>query len=192
MGKLVFRLIGKKIVFLELIQRYFKCYAYSLAFLEYTKIYHGNKSSIEWSPNPSQLIRSKKVLLFNVSWLMYASKLKKNPFTFWNAILNVLLHKRLELTNLKLKIKKKFKNNLFLGTHQFSCQKAHPFDQDFNESVCLWPWQGALNIPRSCFHQNPIALWLKLKKQLVYNYCAIIPWVLQLLCNYPLENTRNQ
>jgi hypothetical protein len=29
---------------------------------------------------------------------------------------------------------------------------------------------------------------IKTKKKLIYNYYATIPWVLQLLCNYPLKN----
>jgi hypothetical protein len=29
---------------------------------------------------------------------------------------------------------------------------------------------------------------LELKKQIVYNYCATILWVLQLLCNYLSKN----
>jgi hypothetical protein len=28
----------------------------------------------------------------------------------------------------------------------------------------------------------------KTQKQLIYKYYAIIPWVLQLLCNYPFRN----
>jgi hypothetical protein len=41
---------------------------------------------------------------------------------------------------------------------------------------------------RNHVHQNHTTLQLKLKKQLIYNYYATIPWVLQLLCNYPLKN----
>ncbi len=44
---------------------------------------------------------------------------------------------------------------------------------------------------RNYIYQNNIALQLELRKQLVYNYCAIIPWVLQLLHNHPPINTRN-
>jgi hypothetical protein len=40
-------------------------------------------------------------------------------------------------------------------------------------------------------YQNHISLQLELKKQLVYNYCATIPLVLQVLFNYPLRNTGN-
>ncbi len=35
--------------------------------------------------------------------------------------------------------------------------------------------------------QNHTTLQLKLRKNFIYNYYATIPWVLQLLCNYPLE-----
>jgi hypothetical protein len=38
-------------------------------------------------------------------------------------------------------------------------------------------------------HWNHTTLQLKLKKQIIYNCYAIIPWVLQLLCNYPFRNT---
>jgi hypothetical protein len=44
------------------------------------------------------------------------------------------------------------------------------------------------NIVRNCVHRNHIILQLKLKKQLIYNCYATIPWVLQLLYNYPLKN----
>jgi hypothetical protein len=37
---------------------------------------------------------------------------------------------------------------------------------------------------KNCVRQKHITLQLKLKKQLIYNYYATIPWVLQLLCNY--------
>jgi hypothetical protein len=36
---------------------------------------------------------------------------------------------------------------------------------------------------------NHIILQLKLKNKIVYNYYVTIPWVLQLLCNYPFKNT---
>jgi hypothetical protein len=34
---------------------------------------------------------------------------------------------------------------------------------------------------------NHTTLQLKLKNKLIYNYSPIIPWVLQLLCNYPFR-----
>jgi hypothetical protein len=56
----------------------------------------------------------------------------------------------------------------------------------------------SFNFPTSFFHgvfiirnrvcQNHTTSQLKFKKQRIYNYCAIIHWVLQLLCNYPLKN----
>jgi hypothetical protein len=39
---------------------------------------------------------------------------------------------------------------------------------------------------RVCWYHS--TLQLKLKKQLAYNYYTIIPWVLQLLCNFPFRN----
>jgi hypothetical protein len=36
--------------------------------------------------------------------------------------------------------------------------------------------------------RNHTSFQLKFKKQFIYNYCATIPWVLQLLCNYPPRN----
>jgi hypothetical protein len=42
-------------------------------------------------------------------------------------------------------------------------------------------------IMRNYVYQNHTTLQLKVKKQLIYNCYAIILWVLQLLCNYPLE-----
>jgi hypothetical protein len=45
-----------------------------------------------------------------------------------------------------------------------------------------------LNTMNIRVRQNHITLQLKLKKQLAYNCDAIIPWVLQLLCNYPVKN----
>jgi hypothetical protein len=45
------------------------------------------------------------------------------------------------------------------------------------------------DIMRNHICQNHTTLQLKLKKQLAYNYYTTIPWVLQLLCNYPLRNT---
>jgi len=39
-----------------------------------------------------------------------------------------------------------------------------------------------------CIYWNYITLQLKIKKQFIYNYCAIIYWVLQLMCNYPYRN----
>jgi hypothetical protein len=47
-----------------------------------------------------------------------------------------------------------------------------------------------IDIMRNYFYQNHIALHIELKK-LVYNYCATILWVLQLLCNYPPINMGN-
>jgi hypothetical protein len=44
---------------------------------------------------------------------------------------------------------------------------------------------------KNCVYQNHISLQLELKKQLVYNYCATIPLVLQLLLNYPPRNMGN-
>jgi hypothetical protein len=41
---------------------------------------------------------------------------------------------------------------------------------------------------KNCVHRNHTTLQLKIKKQFVYNYCATIPWVLQLMCNYPFKN----
>jgi hypothetical protein len=41
---------------------------------------------------------------------------------------------------------------------------------------------------RNRVHRNHTTLQLKLKKQLIYNCCVTIPWVSQLLCNYPLRN----
>jgi hypothetical protein len=33
-------------------------------------------------------------------------------------------------------------------------------------------------IMENCVYQNHITLQLKFKKQLIYNYCVLIPWVL--------------
>jgi hypothetical protein len=35
-------------------------------------------------------------------------------------------------------------------------------------------------------------LTTKIQKKLIYNYYVIIPWVLQLLCNYPFRNTAHK
>ncbi len=43
-----------------------------------------------------------------------------------------------------------------------------------------------VDIVRNHVHQNHTTLQLKLRKQLIYNYYAIILCVLQLLCNYLL------
>ncbi len=42
---------------------------------------------------------------------------------------------------------------------------------------------------KNCICENYITLQLKFKKQFIYNCYATIPWVLQLLCNYPLGIT---
>jgi len=57
---------------------------------------------------------------------VYASKLKKNSFTFWNLILNVLLHKRPELANLKLINQEKFQKQPFFGNPLIFMPKGTP------------------------------------------------------------------
>ncbi len=41
---------------------------------------------------------------------------------------------------------------------------------------------------RNLVHQNHTILQLKLKTKFIYNFCATIFWVLQLVCNYPPKN----
>jgi hypothetical protein len=41
---------------------------------------------------------------------------------------------------------------------------------------------------KTCVHQNHTTLQVKFKKQHIHNYYATIPWVLQLVCNYPTRN----
>jgi hypothetical protein len=48
---------------------------------------------------------------------------------------------------------------------------------------------GCLNTKKNHVHRYHITLQLKFKNQFAYNCYAIIPWVLQLLCNYPFKNT---
>ncbi len=73
------------------------------------------------------------------------------------------------------------------------CQLLLNIETLFNLQVTTTLWDNfdisgnPTLILRNCVRQNHIALQLKLKKQLVYNYSATILWVLQPLCNYPLE-----
>jgi len=46
---------------------------------------------------------------------------------------------------------------------------------------------GRNNNISNCIHRNHIALQLKLKKQLVYNYCATIPWYYNYYATIPLK-----
>jgi hypothetical protein len=49
---------------------------------------------------------------------------------------------------------------------------------------------------KQCWHVNNLSCLskphypiTKIQKKLIYNYCATILWVLQLLCKYPPKNT---
>ncbi len=53
-------------------------------------------------------------------------------------------------------------------------------------ALCHVEWLP-LHYEKSCL-LNHTTLQLKLKKQLIYDCYATIPWVLQILCNYPLKN----
>jgi hypothetical protein len=47
---------------------------------------------------------------------------------------------------------------------------------------------GKIHYEKSC-PLKPHDPTIKIQKKLIYNCYATIPWVLQLLCNYPLKNT---
>jgi hypothetical protein len=68
---------------------------------------------------------------------VYASKLKKISFTFWNLILNVLLHKRPELANLKLINQEKFQKQPFFEPINFHAKRHTHLTKTFMKAFAF-------------------------------------------------------
>jgi hypothetical protein len=93
--------------------------------------------------------------------------------------------------NLSIHLKLDLVFHIILGIHYMTWFKdllvLNPYLSHMQNRFDKWQKQPLQYIiMRNLVRRNHVTLQLKLKKNLVYNCYATIPWILQLLWNYPL------